>query len=349
MAESSTGVNRSAPSYELKIGDKTFTQAEGQGLQSFTLEDHMDMVDMLTVRVGGSEQHPQWNFKIGDAVEAKLGSGSVLMFKGNITALEPSFSGEGVTAMVIRALDPVSKLGRGRRTRFWENVKDSDIVSEVGADCGLSVSCDTTDETQTYVLQRNETNVAFLRRLAARNNFTLRVEEDKLQFKKNEYAGEDIELALGKNLQSVKISFNSSELASKVVVRGWDMMSKSEIVGTASLSDVTQIGGGSSGGDTAQTAFGSQTVYITDIPCSSQSAADSAARAEMERISRQFAKGSASVQGNDKIRAGARVKLSGLGTPQDGTYFILSSRHIVNTRSGYVTEFTFCSNTFGSQ
>jgi uncharacterized protein len=348
MAESSTGVIRSAPSFELKVGDKTFTQADGQGLQSFTLEDHMDMVDMLTVRVGGSEQHPQWNFKIGDAVEARVGSGSVLMFKGNVTSLEPSFSGEGVTSLVIRALDPVSKLGRGRRTRFWENVKDSDIVSEVGAECGLDVSCDTTDETQSYVLQRNETNVAFLKRLAARNNFTLRVEEDGLQFRKNEYAGEDVEVALGKNLQSVKLSFNSSELASKVVVRGWDVMTKSEIVGTASLSDVTQIGGGTSGVSAAETAFGSQTVTITDIPCSSQSAADGAARAEMERIARQFAKGSATVQGYDKIRAGARVKLAGLGTPHDGTYFILSSRHVVNTRSGYITEFTFCSNTFGS-
>lgn len=339
---------RTAPSFEVKVGSQTFTQSEPKGLQSLVVEDHMDMVDMLTLEVGGAAGNPDWNFKIGDEVQAKAGTGSGILFKGNITAIEPGFSGGGIASMRVRALDPVAKLGRGRKTRFWENVKDSDIVKEVGAECGLSVKTDPTDQTRAYVLQRNENNVAFLKRLAAQNNFTLRVEETTLEFKKNQYSGEDIEIEMGKNLGSVKMNFNSAEQVSQVQVRGWDIMAKKEIVGTASSSEVTSVGGGSLGASSSTSAFGESIAYITDVPVTSQEAANQIAKAEMERIARQFAKGSGSIQGNDKVRAGARVKLKGLSSPQDGTYFIVSSRHLVNVKSGYVTEFTFCSNTFGS-
>ena len=44
------------------------------------------------------------------------------------------------------------------------------MASEVGAECGLSVSVDETEEMMLYILQRNESNIAFLKRLAALNN-----------------------------------------------------------------------------------------------------------------------------------------------------------------------------------
>jgi phage protein D len=348
MAQNNDSGLRTAPSFELKIGGQAYTQADPKGFQSMVIEDHMDMVDMLTAEFGGAPSNPPWNFKIGDAVEAKAGAGSNLLFKGNITAIEPSFPGEGITSIRIRALDPVSKLGRGRRTRFWENVKDSDIVKEVGAECGLSVKADPTDQTRAYVLQRNESNVAFLKRLAAQNNFTLRVEESTLEFKKTQYSGQDVGVEMGKNLSGVRMNFNSSEMVSKVEVRGWDIMAKKEVVGTASSSDVTSVGGGTMGVSNASSAFGDSVAYITDVPVSTQEAANQIAKAEMERIARQFAKGSANMKGNDQVRAGARVQLKGLSAPQDGTYFIVSSKHTVNANSGYTTEFTFCSNTFGS-
>ena len=70
------------------------------------------------------------------------------------------------------------------RTRHWNDVTDSDVAQEVGAESGLSVEADPTSETFPYILQRNESNIAFLKRLASRNNFQVRVEKDKLVFKK---------------------------------------------------------------------------------------------------------------------------------------------------------------------
>ena len=69
---------------------------------------------------------------------------------------------------------------------------------------------------------------------------------------------------------------------------------------------------------------------------------------ELERLARQFCRGSATVNGDDTIRSGTMVTFSGLPEGQNGQVYVMATRHIVSSRSGYTTEFTFCSNTMGS-
>ncbi len=350
MSSQSSGSARSSvPSYEIKVGEShTFQQPENDGVLSIAIEDHVDMVSILTLRLGGTEGQPTWDFNIGDEVEAKIGDSGQLFFKGQITALEPAFTMDGGASIALRALDHTHILGRGRKTRYWEDVLDSDIVSEVGAECGLSLDVEATEGSMPYVLQRNESNIAFLKRLAARNNFYLRVNADTLEFKSNQYGGSENAVALGDNLRSLRVNFNSIDQVSEVVVRGWDIQAKEEVVGTCAVGDVTKIGGGDLGGELADTAFGTTTAYITDVPVGSQDQATAIAEAEMERIARQFARGTGTIQGNDQVRAGTVVTLDGLNAPFNGNYFVLASRHIISPRTGYTTEFTFCSNSFGS-
>jgi len=337
----------SATSYEVTVGGKMFSQPRRDGLQQLVIEDHVDMVSMLTLRVGGAEKQPDWGFKIGDVVEAKLGSGNESIFKGEVTAIEPDFQVMGSSSMTIRALDHMHRLGRGRKTRFWENRKDSDVVEEVGAECDLAVEADPTEEMIPYILQRNESNVAFLKRIAARNNFLLTVEQGKLSFKKASFQGASKAIQMGENLRSVRMSFNSMDQVQKVVVRGWDIKKKMEVVGTAVAGEVERIGGGDLGADQAA-CFGESVAYVTDIPVSSQRVANQIAKAELERLARQFCRGSAAVQGDDALRAGTMVEFGGLSDGLNGKVYVVSSRHVISNRTGYTTEFRFCSNTMGS-
>lgn len=339
---------RSATSYEVKIGDTTFKQSEADALESLVLEDHVDMVEALTVRVSGHEQAPEWNFEIGMPVEAKLGAGAVLLFKGEVTALEPSWSAEGVMTMTIRAYDHTHRLARGRKTRWFNDKTDTEIAQTVGAECGLSVDADPSGDPSAYTLQRNESNLAFLKRLAAKNNFRLTVDEGKLLFKKADSASTPTTITMGSNLRSLRMSFNSVEQATKVIARGWDVREKKEIVGIATTSDIESIGGGTVGADHAEKKFGEATAYITDVPITSQSQANILAKAELNRIARQYGKGSCTVDGNDALRAGAVVEFSGLNQPHNGKYYIIATRHVVSSNGGYLTEVTFCSNTQGT-
>lgn len=339
---------RSATSYKVTIGGREFTQPEGDGMEQLVLEDHVDMVQYLSMRLGGTEGQPKWNINLGDAVEVKLGAGNVLLFKGEVTALEPSWSVDGITTLTLRALDHCHRLARGRKTRWFEKKKDSDVASTVGAESGLSVEVDTTDEQHEYILQRNESNLTFLKRLAARNNFRLTVEEGKLIFKKANLSGSPTEIAMGQNLRSLRMNFNTQEQVKEVIVRGWDIREKKEIVGKASTGDIESIGGGELGASIATSKFGDSTAYITDVPVASQTQANLLAKAELNRLARQFCHGTCTVDGNDALNAGAVVKFSGLSTNHNGNFYIVSSRHIITPQSGYLTEFTFCSNTLGS-
>ena len=350
MSSSGTGTTpSSAPSYEITIGtNDPMTQPEGDGVLSIIVEDHVDMVSMLTMRLGGTESQPEWNYSIGDDVEARVGDGEVLMFKGHITAIEPAFTMDGGATLTIRALDPLHLLGRGRVTRYWEDVLDSDIVDEVADECELDTNIEATEESMPYVLQRNESNIAFLKRLAARNNFILRVNEGVLEFQPNQYSGSENTVTMGDNLRSLRITFNSTDQVSDVVVRGWDISAKEEVVGEASWANITDIGAGDIGAMIAENMFGSSTAYITDVPVSSQTQANAIALAEMERLARAFARGTGTIVGNEQMRAGTIVTIAGVAEPYDGSYYVLASRHIISPRTGYTTEFTFCSNSFGS-
>jgi uncharacterized protein len=338
---------RSATSFEVTIGGKTFTQKDSQALEQLVLEDHVDMVEYLSVRLGGTEAQPEWGIKIGDTVEVKLGEGKVVMFKGEVTALEPGWSVDGLTTLTVRALDNCHRLARGRKTRFFEEKKDSDVASTVGAECGLSVEVDDTSEVHPYILQRNESNLAFLKRLAARNNYQLAVDEGKLIFKKPTFSGSGATITMGTNLRSLKMNFNTTELVQKVIVRGWDISKKEEIVGTATTGDIEKIGDGELGADVAS-KFGEATAYITDVPVGSQAQADALAKAELNRLARQFCHGTGTMDGSESLRAGQIVTFEKLQPGYNGKFYIVSSRHIVTASQGYLTEFTFCSNTAGS-
>lgn len=333
--------------YEFTVGGRKFTQPENDGLIQLVVEDHVDMVTMLTAQVGGAEVQPEWGFKVGDAVSCKVGTGEKPLFEGEVISIDPGYQIDGIASVTIRALDKSHRLGRGRKTRRWNDKKDSDVVKEVGAESGLSVDADDTTEVQGYILQRNESNIAFLKRLAARNNYLLRVTDGKLEFKKPSFQGSSVDIKMGEGLRSMRLAFNTTDMVQKVVVRGWDVKAKKEIVGMASAGQITKIGGGEVGAEQAG-KFGESVAYVTDVPVSSQSQADEVAKAEMERIARQFCRGSATVAGDDALRAGVTANFSGLPQGQNGKFFVMSSRHVISSRSGYTTELTFISNTTGS-
>ena len=337
----------SASGFEVNLGGQRFYQAnEEGGVQLVVVEDHVDMVDMCTLRMGGMEDQPSWDWKIGQDVDAKVGKGSDAIFSGQITSLDPGYQVEGISTMNIRALDKMHILGRGRATRFFEEMSDGDIVKKVAGEAGVPCGDCEAGSTGKYTMQRNESNVAFLKRLAARNNFVLRMDHGKLTFKKANFGGGGFTLKMGENLRSLRLSYNSVDQVQKVVCRGWDVMKKEAIVGEATTGDVQKIGGGQLGADVAA-QFGKSTAYITDVPILSQDAAKAVAKAEMNRLARQFCRGSATIQGAEQVRAGTTVTIEGLQQGVNGEVFVVSSRHIISNRTGYSTEFSFCATSLG--
>src|SRR5262249_28000979 len=136
------------------------------------------------------------------------------------------------------------RLLRGRHSRSFVNMADSDIASKLAQEAGLSAEADSTNPVHDYVFQYNQTNWDFLRQRAARLGFECFVRDRVLHFAKPKN-GQTLgpEQRLWDNLIDIRVRMVSSFQASQVVVRAWDMKAKEAVVGTASSGSMApQIG-----------------------------------------------------------------------------------------------------------
>jgi len=156
--------NNSTSRFKATVCGTSFEQGGSQGAESLVIEDHVDMIGIaqLTMNVGGAS----WkSITIGGDFEAEVGGSTRKLFKGYVTEIRYAFS-KGQRKLTIVAMDPLVKLNASRVTKVYEKQKDSDIASSVISAGGCSAgTVDATSAKHDYVLQRNESNLNFLRRL----------------------------------------------------------------------------------------------------------------------------------------------------------------------------------------
>lgn len=329
-----------APQFVADIGFD-LTQSESQGLEELVVEDHIDMMGALRVTI--NEQGFDWSaINMGDGVSCGFGGSSDKTFGGYITAFRHFSVEAGMEFFQIIALDPKIKLAASRHTRVFEEMTDSDIVSAVLGEAGVeSGTVDSTSATFKYVLQRNESDLRFLMRLAARNGYVLQGNfEGKVDFKKPQYSGGGLELEREK-LKAFDYTVSSQNVPTEVTCYGWDYVAKEKVEGTASSVDT--IGGGSDAVSETGMIW-DEPSWITDVWVDDQGVAQAMAEAHLNRMARQFVQGRAVIEGDGQIRAGVKVKFKGFATGFNPEVVVVGSKHVV-AHGEYTTEFWFEGNT----
>jgi phage protein D len=339
--------------FTLKIGSNVFKDTDINGLVSLSVEDNVDMASTCQITIHLTGKSRMNSFSVGDLVSVCLRTTNEL-FSGDVTSVQYSFQLKTASRIVLQCVDASHRLAHATKSRHWNDMKDSDVASEVGAESGLDVRADDTSEVHKYILQRNETNISLLKRLAGRNNFQIRVDpaasaggKATLLFQKSATSGQARKITREDGLLSFNISQNTANLVPEVIVRGWDINAKKEIVGTCKGSEVTKIGKGDLGVEQAQ-VFANEPRNVTDVPVRTQGLANEIAKAEMERIARQFIRGTCSIVGDDSVRAGTMIDVDGLDEGVNGPYYVVSTKHVLSPGTGYKTNISFCSNTKGS-
>ncbi len=328
-------------SFEIELAGETLTQADPKGITTILMEDHVDMMGMaqITVGIGGVN----WaSIVIGDEVTVSIGAGD-RQFKGHITEVRHLVR-TGVQSLVVTVMDPLVFLASSRHTRVYEESTDSDIVSSVLSDAGVtSGTVDSTSESRAYVFQRNESDFAFLKRIAARNGFQLRAEEGEVSFQAALYSGESIEITFDE-LVSLDYTMTNQQLPPSLSVYGWDYVAKESVIGSAEASDLEDIGGG----DNAVNQTGAiwqEDSYVSDVLVQSQDSAKEMAVGELSRLSRGFLRGRAVMESRGDIYAGALIKFTGFSAGFNPEGYVISVRHTINTAGTNETVVRFVSNT----
>jgi len=339
------------PSYisipSIKIGGADVSQEFMGNLRELVVENSLSLPSMFTLEI--SDPVFKWTddslVDFGKEVEIGIkpggGTQSVILIKGEITAIEPHFSAEGNSYLVVRGYDKSHRLHRGKKTRSFLKVADSDIVSKIAGEAGVSPSVDSTGVIHDFVLQNNQTNMEFLMSRAERIGYQVYSAEGTLYFKKgNANLGSGPELTFAEDLLSFEPRYTTSGQTNKMKVTGWDPKQKKAITSEKTPdASLNQGGLGKTGGAAAQAAFSAAEAIVADRPVFTVDEAAAIATGLSQDISREFVEAEGICSGNPKVKAGYTVTLKKLGTRFSGKYLVTSVTHIYNPQ-GYETHFT---------
>jgi phage protein D/phage baseplate assembly protein gpV len=333
----------------VKIGGQDVSKEFMDDLLEIVVDTSLYLPSMFTIEV--LDQRFKWVdddlLDIGKPVEISLkaaeeaGGVQGTLIKGEITALEPHFSATGRTTMLVRGYDKSHRLHRGKKTRTFLKMKDSDIASKIASEAGLTAQVDATTVTYDFVLQNNQTNMEFLLARAERIGYQVCAAEGKLYFKKGNFSlGEGPKLAYAEGLRSFQPCWTASGQADKVIVNSWDPKGKKAISSEKSPNaGLNQGGMTQTGGAKASSAFSSASAIITDRPVFTPQEATALATGLSDDISREFVQAEGVCRGHPQVQAGWKVTIQNVGTRFSGKYFVTSATHIYSA-DGYQTTFS---------
>ena len=342
-----------------KIGGKNASPEMMHDLREIEVDTSLHLPDMFAVHL--DDPNLDWIdsplLDIGKLVEISgKGEGESeageLLTKGEITAIEPELTEQIAATLIIRGYDKSHRLHRGKKTRTFLNMKDSDIVQKIAQECGLSAKVDGTSQVYDHVFQDYQTDMEFIQGRAQHVGYFVYVKDGTLYFcREPSTGGRAPVLEWGENLMSFQARFTTAEQVANVEVHGWDVKQKKAIIGKSSSPRGTpKVSGETHGGKAAQKAFGMKSEeVVNNRPVWTQGEADALAQSVLDEKCHAFFQAEGTCLGNTAVRAGAEVELKGVGKRFSGRYRITRAVHRYDL-SGYTTQFEisgYRANTLG--
>lgn len=282
-------------------------------------------------------------FTIGTTIEVafRAEDDAVAVTGGEITAIAIEQGREGLHELVLTGFDLTHRLAREPKTRSFVQMTDADIVGQVADEYGFAAQIEATGEVHPHVLQYDETDYAFLSRLARRDGFDFWIADQTLHYspRPSSDAAPPV-LRWGDNLHRFKVRISAAERCDEVTVQGWDPVAKRTIVGRATSGDTgTTASAAVELADDARRAFGPVRRFAGRFPVETQADADRLAASLLLRASGSevFARGEAA--GDPMLAAGSEVEVEQVGERMSGRYLVTSVRHVFTAGAPYVTQF----------
>ncbi|MFN8524440.1 MAG: contractile injection system protein, VgrG/Pvc8 family [Chloroflexota bacterium] len=262
------------------------------------------------------------------------------LIDGEVTGLEITFPERARALFIIRGQDRLHRLRRGRRTRVFENVRDSDVVVQIARDLGLTTDVVPSPESHAHLLQANQTDLDFLQTRARSIGYELTIDGKTLSFRPaSEARGASATLSFLRGLMTFEARLSTADQVSAVTVRSADPLERRTIVARAAENDLRGIPRDRAGGPSVvSAAFGERELQISDLPVASQQEADLLARATLEDLASCYVTAEAVAVGDPTLRAGETVEIDGVGTRFGGPYLIDRAVHTFGAGSGYTTS-----------
>jgi phage protein D len=292
------------------------------------------------------------------------------MLTGNLTTMEPSFSGNGPHTLSVRGLNHLHRMRRAKYDGQWPNSKanreftDSEIAKSFdglvdpkwkgnGNDARripmpivIDPNAIKNEPRLSYVAQRNEYDIDFLWRRARLRGYVVEIKPPDNQHPKEFlYFGPSAtgavapyRLTWGASLMDLKATLTTANQVKKVTVHGWDRVKQKPIQESADWSDPKLERLNPQLREIVERCDPREERVVTR-PVFTRDEARRAARDILLGHAQDLVTVKGTVIGLPRLRTGSRTLIDGIGSRLSGEYFVTETTHTVNG-SGYQTRFT---------
>ena len=332
-----------APRFEVRISGLTLAAEVSSQTTALSVETNLDLAGAFSLNLYNPDNTLLDSplFDLGKTVEVHLGYGNDLKpaFLGEITAIAPSFPGEGASTVTVAGYDKSYKMRRSQPEPTEHTfVNDSELAAGIAVANGLVPIVDPTSGMHEKIIQA-ESDMAFLKSRADDHFMDVYVEWDRLHFQYPRPQTTAHVLEWGRTLSSFNPRISSACLAGVEVIRDYNQELAQTIFGMALAADFDPRNLVERLGSSAMDLLSSMVrKRILRTKIENPFDAVVVAKSLLADLLEGMYEGSGSCIGLPDLAAGGYVDIRGVGKRFSGTYRARKVTHRIDI-NGFRTDF----------
>lgn len=266
-------------------------------------------------------------FEPGAEIEIKAGyaSNNETIFKGVIVGKRMRVNSNTDPILEITARDACIALTGPRKTVYFENKKDSEVMSSIAADAGLSGDIAATMLTADQI-QNDVTDWDFLRHLADRNDYVLHADAGKVVARVPDTSATAVlGVTLGVDLMDFDAEVDTQQLISGSSGAAWSSNAQERVSGEGGALPSQPWGNVTS--ETMAQAFATREHQFATSRDMGADALSALAKARLSRSALSAMRGQCVFQGSAKAKVGEMLDIEGVGDRFGGSAFMSGIKH----------------------
>jgi len=269
-------------------------------------------------------------FKPGSAVTISVGYESTesQIFEGIVVKHGIRIQTSGVSSLVLECKDTAQKLTVGRKNANYEKKKDSDAISSIVGNAGLTADVKATTYQHPEMVQYYATDWDFILSRAEANGCVVVTDDKKVSVGPPVLSGQaELKVTYGEDMLSVDLKMDAADQLDAVEATVWDIASQKVLQVSAakpSVPDQGNIDSSALAGTGGCASFGIQSGVAMEQ-------ADAKAWVDAQKLKSWLARiqGDVSFPGNAKAVPNSLIELDGIGERFNGTAYVSGITHEV--------------------
>ncbi|MBN2738711.1 MAG: phage late control D family protein, partial [Spirochaetales bacterium] len=277
-------------------GARMNPELEGR-IKKIAITEKIDHITIVKMEFADAIPHVADNEELTPGSEIKIEMGYLdetdELFNGEITGMKIALQKGSASTCTITAKNHLHRLARIKKSRFYVDMTDTDIIKQIADEACLGADVDEVGTEHAFVTQTNQSDFDFIMELAERFNCQVWSEEKKLFFKQNQgNKSEDVVLEQDKTLITFHATRQTESLITEATVVSWDVDKQEAISGTVTAGDI-----GGNGPQLVQDSFGDRVNVVTNRAAIDNNAAEKLAKDILVRNAREFVRATGESEG----------------------------------------------------